>query len=200
MRLVLASNNEKKLAELKTLFAPLKLDLVTQASLGIAEADEPHVSFVENALAKARHAAQHAGAPAIADDSGLCVSALNGAPGVLSARYATLFGQPKSDLDNNLMLLQKMQGIEDRRARFVSALVAVRSADDPEPLIAMGRWEGVILTVQRGKGGFGYDPLMFIPLLNQTVAELSAEVKNKHSHRAIAAQQMLVMMREAWLE
>ena len=200
MRLVLASNNEKKLAELKTLFAPLKLDLVMQASLGIAEADEPHVSFVENALAKARHAAQHAGAPAIADDSGLCVSALNGAPGVLSARYATLFGQPKSDLDNNLMLLQKMQGIEDRRARFVSALVAVRSADDPEPLIAMGRWEGVILTAQRGKGGFGYDPLMFIPLLNQTVAELSAEVKNKHSHRAIAAQQMLVMMREAWLE
>ncbi|TMH34472.1 MAG: RdgB/HAM1 family non-canonical purine NTP pyrophosphatase [Betaproteobacteria bacterium] len=200
MRLVLASNNEKKLAELKTLFAPLKLDLVTQASLGIAEADEPHVSFVENALAKARHAAQHAGAPAIADDSGLCVSALNGAPGVLSARYATLFGQPKSDLDNNLMLLQKMQGIEDRRARFVSALVAVRSADDPEPLIAMGRWGGVILTAQRGKGGFGYDPLMFIPLLNQTVAELSAEVKNKHSHRAIAAQQMLVMMREAWLE
>jgi XTP/dITP diphosphohydrolase len=200
MRLVLASNNEKKLAELKTLFAPLKLDLVTQASLGIAEADEPHISFVENALAKARHAAQHAGAAAIADDSGLCVSALNGAPGVLSARYATLFSQPKSDLDNNLMLLQKMQGIEDRRARFVSALVAVRSADDPEPLIAMGRWEGVILTVQRGEGGFGYDPLMFIPLLNQTVAELSAEVKNKHSHRAIAAQQMLVMMREAWLE
>jgi len=200
MRLVLASNNEKKLVELHKLFAPLKLDLVDQASLGIAEADEPHVSFVENALAKARHAAQHAGAAAIADDSGLCVNALGGAPGVLSARYATLFGQPKTDLDNNLMLLQKMQGIEDRRARYVSALVAVRSADDPEPLIAMGRWEGVILSVQRGEGGFGYDPLMFIPLLNQTVAQLSVELKNEHSHRAVAAQQMLVLMRELWLE
>lgn len=198
MRLVLASNNGKKLDELRTLFAPLGLVLVKQGELGIAEAEEPHMTFVENALAKARHAARHANAAAIADDSGLCVDALGGAPGVLSARYATLFGRPKTDLDNNLMLLEKMQGIEDRRARFVSALVAVRSADDPEPLIAVGRWPGVVLTAPRGSGGFGYDPLMFIAPLNRTVAELGADVKNAHSHRAIASQQMLAQMREAW--
>jgi XTP/dITP diphosphohydrolase len=211
-RLVLASNNAKKLAELQTLFAPLDVRLVTQGSLGIAEAEEPHITFVENALAKARHAAQHAGAAAMADDSGLCVDALGGAPGVLSARYATRFGdtpiQPTSDdrektrivqdAANNRLLLERLQGVEDRRARFVSALVAVRSVDDPEPLIAFGRWHGVILTVPRGEGGFGYDPLMFIALLNQTVAELSPEVKNAHSHRALAAQQMLALMREVW--
>jgi len=198
MKLVLASNNAKKLTELQALFAPLGLDLVTQGSLGIAEAEEPHVTFVENALAKARHAAQHAGAAAIADDSGLCVDALAGAPGVLSARYATLFGQPKSDADNNRVLLQKMRGIADRRARFVSALVAVRSADDPEPLIAFGRWQGELLEAPRGEGGFGYDPLLFIPSLGASVAELSAEQKNRHSHRAIATAAMLSLMREVW--
>lgn len=198
MKLVLASNNAKKLGELQALFAPLGLDLVTQGSLGIAEAEEPHVTFVENALAKARHAAQHAGAAAIADDSGLCVDALAGAPGVLSARYATLFGQPKSDDDNNRVLLEKMQGVADRRARFVSALVAVRGADDPEPLIAFGRWHGELLEAPRGEGGFGYDPLLFIPALNASVAELSAEQKNRHSHRALAAATMLSLMREVW--
>lgn len=198
MRLVLASNNAKKLSELQTLFAPLGLDLVTQGSLGIAEAEEPHITFVENALAKARHAAQHAGAAAIADDSGLCVDALGGAPGVLSARYASLLGRPKSDDENNRVLLEKLATHTDRRARFVSALVAVRSADDPEPLIAFGRWEGELLSELRGNGGFGYDPLLFIPALGQSVAELSAEVKNTHSHRAIAASQMLALMREAW--
>jgi XTP/dITP diphosphohydrolase len=198
MRLVLASNNAKKLVELQTLFAPLGLDMVNQGALGIAEADEPHVSFVENALAKARHAAQHANAAAIADDSGLCVDALGGAPGVLSARYATLFGEPKSDADNNRMLLQNMHTIDDRRARFVSALVALRSADDPEPLVALGRWHGVILRTPQGEGGFGYDPLMFIPELDQTVAQLKPDVKNTHSHRAIASQQMLALMREVW--
>lgn len=212
MRLVLASNNAKKLSELQTLFAPLGLDLVTQGSLGVAEADEPHITFVENALAKARHAAQHANAAAIADDSGLCVDALNGAPGVLSARYAVQFGdtpitaEPSQreklrvvqDAANNQLLLERLQGVEDRRARFVSALVAVRHADDPEPLIAFGRWNGVILTVPHGEGGFGYDPLMFIPVLNQTVAELRPEVKNAHSHRALASQQMLSLMREVW--
>ena len=198
MRLVLASNNAKKLIELQALFAPLRLEMVNQGSLGIAEADEPHVTFVENALAKARHAAQQARAAAIADDSGLCVDAIGGSPGVLSARYATLFGEPKSDADNNRVLLQKMQGIADRRARFVSALVAVRSADDPEPLVALGRWPGEILDVPRGEGGFGYDPLMFIPALNRTVAELGADVKNAHSHRAIASRQMLALMREVW--
>src|SRR6218665_1732697 len=186
MRLVLASNNAKKLVEMQALFSPLGLDLVTQGSLGISEAEEPHVTFVENALAKARHAAQHANAAAIADDSGLCVTALGGAPGVLSARYATLFGRPKSDDENNRVLLEKMQGQADRRARFVSALVAVRSADDPEPLIAFGRWDGELLAELKGEGGFGYDPLLFIPSLGRSVAELSAVEKNTHSHRAIA--------------
>jgi XTP/dITP diphosphohydrolase len=198
MRLVLASNNAKKLVELQTLFAPLNFEMLNQGALGIAEADEPHLTFVENALAKARHAAQQARAAAIADDSGLCVDALAGAPGVLSARYATLFGQAKSDDDNNRVLLEQMQGIADRRARFVSALVALRSADDPEPLVALGRWPGEILHAPRGDGGFGYDPLMFIPALGRTVAELSADVKNAHSHRAIAARQMLALMREVW--
>ena len=197
-RLVLASNNAGKLAELQALFAPLGLTLVTQGSLGIAEAEEPHLSFVENALAKARHAAKHAAMAAIADDSGLCVDALNGAPGVLSARYATLFGQPKSDADNNRVLLEKMQGLTDRRARFVCALVAVRHADDPEPLVAMGRWHGRLLTAPRGEGGFGYDPLLFIPDLGRSAAELGAALKNAHSHRAIASTQMLALMREVW--
>ena len=198
MRVVLASNNAKKLAELRALFAALPVELVPQNELGITEAEEPHVTFVENALAKARHAAHHAGAAAIADDSGLCVDALDGAPGVLSARYATLFDQPKSDADNNRVLIEKMKGVGDRRARFVSALVAVRSAEDPEPLIAFGRWHGELLTAPQGEGGFGYDPLLFIPELDASVAELSAEQKNRHSHRAIAAAAMLSLMREVW--
>ncbi|MBX3625289.1 MAG: RdgB/HAM1 family non-canonical purine NTP pyrophosphatase [Rhizobacter sp.] len=198
MRLVLASNNAKKLVELQTLFAPLGLELVTQGSLGIPEAEEPHVTFVENALEKARHAAAHAKSAAIADDSGLCVDALGGAPGVLSARYATLFGRPKDDDENNRVLLEQMDDKDDRRARFVSALVAVRSADDPEPLIAFGRWDGVVLWEPRGEGGFGYDPLLFIPSLGKSVAELDAATKNAHSHRAIASQQMLALMRDVW--
>lgn len=198
MRLVLASNNAKKLTEMQALFAPLSVELVTQGSLGIPEAEEPHVTFVENALEKARHAARHAKSAAIADDSGLCVDALGGSPGVLSARYATLFGRPKSDDENNAVLLEKMQGIADRRGRFVSALVAVRSADDPEPLIAFGRWNGEVLGELRGASGFGYDPLLFIPSLGKSVAELDPATKNKHSHRAIASQQMLSLMREVW--
>lgn len=198
MRLVLASNNAKKLLELQALFAPLGLELVTQGSLGIGEAEEPHLTFVENALAKARHAAQASGNAAIADDSGLCVDALGGRPGVLSARFATLYGGPRDDEANNDELLRQLQGVADRRARFVSALVAVRSADDPEPLVAFGRWEGEVIAQRRGQGGFGYDPLMFIPMLGRTVAELDAAVKNAHSHRALAAQQMLVLMREVW--
>ena len=198
MRLVLASNNAKKLVELQALFAPLGFEMVTQGSLGISEAEEPHSTFVENALAKARHAARAAGGAAIADDSGLCVDALGGAPGVLSARYATLFGGPRDDDSNNDALLRQLGDAADRRARFVSALVALRSADDPEPLIAFGRWEGEVLASRRGQGGFGYDPLMFVPSLGQTVAELSPELKNRHSHRAIAARQMQVLMREVW--
>lgn len=198
MRLVLASNNAKKLVELQALFSALGLDLVNQAALGIDEADEPHLSFVENALAKARHAAQHAGGAAVADDSGLCVDALNGAPGVLSARYAALFGQPKTDADNSRLLLEKMHGLTERSARFVSALVAVRCADDPEPLVAMGRWHGQLLDAPQGAQGFGYDPLLYIPEFNCSVSEMSSAHKNQHSHRAIAAAAMLVQMREVW--
>jgi len=197
MKLVLASNNVKKLAELQTLFAPLGVELVTQGSLGIAEAEEPFHTFVENALTKARHAAKLSGLPALADDSGLAVESLGGAPGVLSARYATLFGQPKSDADNNRVLLEQLAGKSDRAGRFVCALVAVRSAEDPEPLISMGRWQGEILTELAGEGGFGYDPLMFIPSLGKSVAQLSAAEKNLLSHRALATVDLLKQMREA---
>lgn len=198
MKIVLASNNAKKLGELQALFAPRGVELVTQGSLGIPEAEEPFESFVENALTKARHAARASGLPALADDSGLAVEALGGAPGVLSARYATLFGRPKSDAENNAVLLEKMADLADRRARFVCALVAVRSAEDPEPLIAMGRWQGEILHAAQGEGGFGYDPLMFIPALGASVAQLSAAQKNALSHRALASVDLLKQMREAW--
>jgi XTP/dITP diphosphohydrolase len=198
MKIVLASNNAKKLAELQALFAPLGVELLTQGSLGIAEAEEPYASFVENALTKARHAARLSGLPALADDSGLAVEALNGAPGVLSARYATLFGQPKGDDQNNRVLLEKMAGVSDRAARFVCALTAVRSETDPEPLIAMGRWQGQILAERQGQGGFGYDPLMLIPSLGRSVAQLSAAEKNALSHRALAAADLARQMREVW--
>ena len=205
MRLVLASNNAKKLAELNVLLAPAGVELVTQGSLGIAEAEEPHASFVENALVKARHAAA-AGGAAIADDSGLCVTALGGAPGVISAHYANV-ELPAGDREarrrlqddaNNRLLLERLAEASDRRAHFISTLIALRAADDPEPLIAVGRWHGEILTGLRGNGGFGYDPLMFIPALGKTVAELPADVKNAHSHRAIAARAMLALLRDVW--
>jgi len=210
MRLVLASNNAKKLVELQTLFAGLAVELVTQGSLGIGEADEPHLTFVENALAKARHAARASGMPAIADDSGLCVAALGGAPGVQSAIYAgEVAGDGDGDGDresrrrvqdaaNNTLLLARMHGIADRRARFVSTLVALRHADDPEPLIALGRWEATLLDAPRGDGGFGYDPLVWIDALGASVAELGAVQKNAVSHRALAAAQMGTLMRNAW--
>lgn len=201
MKVVLASNNAKKLVELQALFAPLGVELVTQGSLGIPEAEEPFGTFAENALAKARHAAEASGLPALADDSGLAVEALDGAPGVLSARYATLFGQPKSDADNNRVLLEQLAAFPapgQRGARFVCALVAVRSASDPEPLIAMGRWQGQILTAAQGEAGFGYDPLMFIPSLGRSVAELSAAEKNVQSHRALAAVHLVAQLREVW--
>ena len=207
LRLVLASNNAKKLKELGALLAPAGVELVTQGSLGIAEAEEPHFTFVENALAKARHAAAASGLPALADDSGLCVDALGGAPGVHSARYAEPVlpdgldreGQRAlQDGANNDKLLAALANATTRRARFVCALVAVRSADDPEPLIAFGRWEGEILAARRGTGGFGYDPLMHIPGAGCTAAEMAAEVKNAQSHRALACVQMLQMMRGVW--
>jgi XTP/dITP diphosphohydrolase len=206
VRIVLASNNRKKLTELQALLAPAGVDLVAQGTLGVDEADEPFHTFVENALAKARHAAKHVNGAAIADDSGLCVDALGGAPGVYSAHYAEIATRASEreahravqDAANNALLLERLGGIADRRARFISTLVAVRSADDPEPLVAVGRWFGEILPAPVGSGGFGYDPLMFIPALGRAVAELSSDVKNAHSHRAIAAAQMLVLMREAW--
>ncbi len=206
MRLVLASNNAKKLQELQALLAPAGVELVAQGALGVAEAEEPFHTFVENALAKARHAARQTGGAAMADDSGLCVDALGGAPGVYSAHFAEVpptgadreTHRRAQDAANNALLLERLRGVVDRRARFISTLVAVRSADDPEPLVAVGRWFGEILHAPTGVGGFGYDPLMFIPTLGRSVAELGPEAKNAHSHRAIAAAQMLTLMREAW--
>lgn len=206
MRLVLASNNAKKLSELQALLSAIPVTLVTQGSLGIAEADEPHHTFLENALVKARHAAQACGGAAVADDSGLCVPALGGAPGVISAHYGGTVTassdreetRRRQDGANNALLLERMADVQDRRARFVSTLVAVRSADDPEPLVAFGRWEGEILRELRGTQGFGYDPLMYIPELKRTVAELNADEKNLVSHRARAAQALVPLLREVW--
>lgn len=206
MRLVLASNNAKKLAELQTLLARTGAALVAQPALGVAEADEPHKTFIENALTKARHAARSTGSAAIADDSGLCVVALGGAPGVASAGFAEIAlpcaareaRRALQDAANNALLLERLADASDRRASFVGTLVALRSADDPEPLIAVGRWHGEILKAPRGSGGFGYDPLMFIPALGCSVAELDAATKNARSHRALAAAQMLKLMRDAW--
>jgi XTP/dITP diphosphohydrolase len=206
VRLVLASNNRAKLAELAALFAALPIELVAQGELGIAEADEPHATFVENALAKARHAARAAASAAIADDSGLCVDALGGAPGVASAHYAVVKRRVADreghrrvqDAANNALLVDRLRGVADRRARFVSTIVAVRGADDPEPLIAVGRWHLEVLDAPRGEGGFGYDPLVFVPALGKTVAELAPEVKNRVSHRAQAAERMLALLHDEW--
>ncbi len=199
MQIVLASNNPGKLAELQAMLAPLNVALLRQAELGIPEAEEPFHTFVENALAKARHAARLSGLPALADDAGLCVDAFGGQPGVDTAYYATRFGYDKGDDHNVTALLEQMQGISNRRAAMVSTLVALRSADDPEPLIAVGRVVGDIATERRGTGGFGFDPVMYIPELGKTFAELPAEVKNALSHRGRAAQQMLALMRERWM-
>lgn len=198
MKLVLASNNRGKLAELQAMLAPLGVELVRQADLGVGEAEEPFHTFVENALAKARFAAQDTGLPALADDAGLCVQAFGGLPGVQTAYYATQFGYPKGDDTNVQALLEQMAGIDDRRAAMVSTLVAVRSPQDPEPLIAVGRVSGEIARERRGSNGFGFDPVMFLPDFGKTFAELPVDVKNAHSHRGRAAQQMLALMRERW--
>ena len=212
MQLVLASYNAKKLAELQALLGDLGVELLSQRELAIAEAEEPHHTFIENALAKARHAAAASGHAAIADDSGVCVDALAGEPGVLSAHYAPVAAAEFTGVDrevqramqdaaNNALLLQRMQrmqGMAERGARFVCTLVAIRHAADPEPLVAVGRWPGQILAAPRGEGGFGYDPLMFIPELGCTVAEMDAALKNTRSHRARAMAQMRSLLREAW--
>ncbi|MDR1425159.1 MAG: RdgB/HAM1 family non-canonical purine NTP pyrophosphatase [Azoarcus sp.] len=189
-QLVLASNNAKKAQEMQTLLAPLGLEVIPQARLGVGEADEPFFTFIENALAKARHAAQATGLPAIADDSGLCVATLGGAPGVHSARFA---GEPKSDARNNQYLLEKLANLPEsqRGAWYYCCLVLVRHPADPCPLVADGQWHGAILTAPRGAGGFGYDPLFWLPELKQSAAELAAADKNAISHRGIAMQKLL---------
>ena len=200
MKIVLASNNLGKLAELQTMFAPLGVELICQADLGVGEAEEPHCTFVENALAKARFAAAHTGPPTIADDAGLCVDAFGGLPGVDTAHYCTQFGYDKSDDNNVRALLEQMQHQDNRRAALVSTLVAVRSPQDPEPLIAVGRVVGDITRERRGSNGFGFDPVMFLPQLGKTFAELPTAVKNAYSHRGSASQQMLALLRERWLK
>ena len=196
--IVLASNNRGKLDELQAMLAPLGYRLVCQAELGITEAEEPHRTFVENALAKARHAALHSGLPALADDAGLCVDAFGGLPGVDTAFYATQFGYAKSDDNNVRALLEQMRGIDNRRAAMVSTLVALRSAHDPEPLIASGRATGEIAREPVGSNGFGFDPVMWLPEFGQTFAQLPGAVKNANSHRGRAARQMVELIRERW--
>lgn len=197
-KLVLASNNAGKLAELQAMFGSLGVELIRQGELNIPEAPEPHRTFIENALAKARHAAALSGLPAMADDAGLCVDAFGGLPGVDTAYYCTQFGYEKSDANNVRALLEQLQGQSNRRAAMVSTLVAVRSADDPEPLVASGRVAGLITEQPVGDNGFGFDPVMFIPEFGQTFAQLSNEVKNANSHRGRAARAMLALMRQRW--
>ncbi len=200
MKIVLASNNKGKLDELQAMFAPLQVELIPQSALGIPEADEPYRTFVENALTKARNAARHSGLAALADDAGLCVDAFGGLPGVDTAYYATQFGYEKGDANNVRALLEQLAGHSNRRAALVCTLVAVRTPDDPEPLIAQGRVAGLIAPEPVGTNGFGFDPVMYIPEFGQTFAQLPVEVKNANSHRGRAAQQMLALIRERWLQ
>ncbi|WP_307656837.1 non-canonical purine NTP pyrophosphatase [Variovorax paradoxus] len=198
MKLVLASNNAGKLAELQLLFAELAVTLVPQSALGVGEAEEPFRTFVENALAKARHASAATGLPAMADDAGLCVDAFGGLPGVDTAFYATQFGYAKGDANNVKALLEQLDGVVNRRAALVSTLVALRGHDDPEPLIAVGRVVGEITREPLGDNGFGFDPVMYLPSFGKTFAQLPPEVKNANSHRGQAAKAMLALMRERW--
>ena len=191
LRLVLASANEGKLREFRRLLGPLGIDLVAQSELGIAEADEPHVTFVENALAKARHASRLARLPALADDSGLCVAALADAPGVQSARYA---GEPKSDRRNNEKLVAELARIPDRRAHYYCVLALLRHGEDPEPILAEGRWDGLVIDTPRGSGGFGYDPHFLDPDVGLTGAELAPAEKNRRSHRGKAMRALLARL------
>ena len=193
-KLVIASNNPGKLREFHAMLSPLGVEVLTQEQLGITEAEEPHCTFIENALAKARHVSRESGLPALADDSGICVTALGGAPGVWSARYA---GEPKSDTRNNEKLLLDMQGATDRRAHYYCVLVLVHHADDPQPLIAEGEWHGEIAHEERGEGGFGYDPLFWLPQFGRMSAELNSEQKTQLSHRALA---MKILLQKLKLE
>ncbi|MDN7904351.1 RdgB/HAM1 family non-canonical purine NTP pyrophosphatase [Burkholderia diffusa] len=195
-RIVLASNNAGKLREFTALFSTVGIEIVPQGDLAVPEADEPFGTFIENALTKARHASRLTGLPAIADDSGLCVRALRGAPGVYSARYAQRAGGDKGDAANNAYLVEQLRGVDDRRAYYCCVLALVRHADDPEPLFAEGRWEGEIVDTPRGEHGFGYDPYFHLPSLGATAAELEPAVKNTHSHRALALKALLARLAE----
>ena len=191
-KLVIASNNQGKLREINALLAPLSMEVIPQSDFNAGEIDEPHSTFVENALAKARHASRCSGLPALADDSGICVSALNGAPGVNSARYA---GEPKSDERNNLKLIEALKNNSDRRAYYYCVIVLIHHADDPRPIIFDGSWYGEIIEQPRGEGGFGYDPYFFVPEFGKTSAELSAEQKNQISHRGQALTHLVEILR-----
>lgn len=193
---VLASNNAGKLREFSAILSGAGITMIAQGDLGVPEADEPYLTFLENALAKARHASQHSGRPALADDSGLCVPALGGAPGVYSARYASMGGGEKSDLANNMRLVSHLQRVDDHRAFYVAVLVYVERADDPCPIVAEGRWHGEIVQQPRGTNGFGYDPHFWLPDRGCTVAELNPAEKNRISHRARALQTLLQRLRE----
>ncbi|RQS55342.1 MULTISPECIES: RdgB/HAM1 family non-canonical purine NTP pyrophosphatase [unclassified Burkholderia] len=195
-RIVLASNNAGKLREFTALFSTVGIEIVPQGDLAVPEAEEPFGTFIENALTKARHASRLTGLPAIADDSGLCVRALRGAPGVYSARYAQRAGGAKGDAANNAYLVEQLRGVADRRAYYCCVLALVRHADDPEPLFAEGRWVGEIVDTPRGEHGFGYDPYFLLPSLGATAAELEPAVKNTHSHRALALKALLARLAE----
>ena len=191
-KIVLASNNAGKLAEFQALLSTLDLDVRAQGEFNVPEAEEPYPTFVENALTKARHAARLTGLPALADDSGVCVNALGGAPGVYSARYA---GEPKSDQANNLKLQEDLAQHADRSAYYYCVLVYVRHADDPQPVIAEGLWHGEIAAAPSGEGGFGYDPYFYLPSLQKTAAQLSSSEKNAQSHRGQALRELIGKLR-----
>lgn len=194
--IVLASGNAGKIKEFTALFQPLEISLIPQASLNISDAPEPHPSFIENALTKARHASALSGLPAIADDSGLCVRALGGAPGILSARYAQTSEGGRSDLANNQKLVRELANVTDRKAWYVAVLVFLTHAEDPQPLIAEASWYGEIIDAPRGTNGFGYDPYFFIPEHGCTVAQLEPTLKNRIGHRGQAMQLLFSKMRE----
>jgi len=195
-KIVIASNNAGKLVEIEKLLMPLGIKVVSQSSFAINEVDEPYVTFVENALAKARHACKQTGLPALADDSGICVNALNGAPGVFSARYA---GEPKSDARNNQKLIESLQDQLDRSAYYYCVIVLLRHENDPQPIIVENAWQGEIVLTPKGDGGFGYDPLFFLPELDKTAAELSIEEKNRISHRGKALSKLVKILSDSML-
>ncbi|WP_432787181.1 dITP/XTP pyrophosphatase [Oligella sp. MSHR50489EDL] len=196
-QIVLASNNQGKLKEFAALFDQYGVKIIPQGELNVPECDEPFQTFLENALAKARHASRVTGLPAIADDSGIVVPALKGFPGVMSARYATLFGEEKSDANNNARLIRELQRHADKSAAYLAVLVFVRDTDDPAPLVAQSWWHGVIIDEPRGEHGFGYDPHFYLPEHERTAAEMEPALKNSLSHRANALKKLILEMEQA---